>query len=223
MLDSQHPDINYVQMSEQLDDEQDMGVDNLGRKRKPKRAPIKFELQPRQGDEPLEDWIKRETERIVLESTLCKDKREAIIRKDEERAQAGEDVKVEWNELQKLVKQRDRELKKFKDEWAARIAKHKREGYLKARAVRKKKAAEHKAMLAKYNTLYNRYFNAVKVRVFRNMKSLCNIQHTWADKKTKRDIQNGTRDHKKHKPANRRAASGIAAQVKEHAKRAGEL
>lgn len=200
-----------------------MGVDNLGRKRKPKRGPIKFSLHPREDSESIEDWIKRETERLVLVSSLCKEKREEIMAKDKERAEAGELVGEVWNEHQKIVGQRDRELRKLKKQWDDKIEKHKREEYGWAKNRHKKMAREHKTMLAKYNTLYNRYFNAVKVRVFQNMKSLCNIKHTWADEQTKRDIQNGTRDNKKHKPANRRAASGIAVQVKEHAKKAGEI
>lgn len=209
-------------MSEQLDEEEEMGVDNLGRKRKPKRGPIKFELQPRGDGESIEDWIKRETERLVLKSAICKDKREAIIRKDKERAEAGLEYARELQQKTHLIAERDKEIRAVKRKWKVDIDKQHRVA-IDARTKKNKRATEHKTMLAKYNTLYNRYFNAVKVRVMQNMKSLCNIQHTWADKQTKRAVQNGEVNNKGNKPANKRAVSGIIAQVKEHAKKAGEI
>jgi len=207
-------------MSDIEETEEQMGIDNLGRKRKPKRSPVKFELSPRQEGETIEDWIKRETERLVLKSSICKARREDIVAKDKERADAGIQYGIELNEKRRLQAEKEKALKKLAAEWDAIIeVQHKK--MIGRKISRNNRAREHKKELAAYNTLYNRYFRAVSQRVFQNIKSQCGIKHTWADKETKRSIQNGDENQNWKRNA-RKAVSGMEAMLKNHLKKEGE-
>ena len=207
-------------MSEENLNEGDTGFDAIGRKAKPKRPRVKFTLSDRLEGESIEDWIKRDTERLVLESADCKEKRASIMRKDQARAEAGTQYALELGEKSRIKAKRDRAIRALKAEWQKEIEAQQRVVVV-AQIKRNKLSSEHKTMLGKYNTLYNRYFNAVKVRVMQNMKSLCNIRHTWADKTTRRTLNTG--EGRKRMPGNKPAVSSIKEQVKKHATKAGEI
>jgi hypothetical protein len=163
--------------------------------KKPKNPKVKFDLQPREEGEAIEDWIMRETERLAKKDWRCKEFRERIKRQAEVKAEAGTHSAMMNAELQKLQAENRRKIKEIK----ATEEKFRKQKLLPARAKMRKESSEHKSMLAKSNTMHKRFFNAVKVRVFQNMRSLCNIQHTWADPKVKRNLQNSDEELKKRR------------------------
>lgn len=167
--------------------------------KKPKNQKVKFELQPREEGESIEDWIMRETERLVKKDGSCIAMRERIKLQAEIKAEAGTHSAMMNAELEKIKAETRRiikERKKMEQDFM-------KKNLLPARKKMRVESMEHKSMLAKYNTMHKRFFNAVKVRVFNNMRSLCNIQHTWADKKTKRNLQNSDEELRKRKIAAR--------------------
>lgn len=163
--------------------------------KKPRNPPVKFELQPREEGEAIEAWIMRETERLVARDGKCQEMRERVKRQAEIKAEAGTHSARMLSELEKLRAETRRLVKARK----AIEEKFRKQHLLPARAKMRKESTEHKSMLAKYNTMHKRFFNAVKVRVFQNMRSLCNIQHTWSDKKVKRNLQNSDEEINKRK------------------------
>jgi hypothetical protein len=137
----------------------------------------------------------RETERLVARDKGCQDMRDRIKRQAEIKAEAGTRSSRMNNEWQKLKA----ETRRIAKERKAIEEQFRKKKILPARARMRQESKEHKSMLAKYNTMHKRFFNAVKVRVFQNMRSLCNIQHTWADPKVKRNLQNSDEELKKRK------------------------
>lgn len=159
----------------------------------------KFRLMPRDENadgslEGIDEWIMRETKRLVASDEFAQLHRDHIAELDAERARVGELYGASHsNQLKecKAIKARTKlEIKKLKTkERHALDAVNKPHRKLRSEhgaAVRAVKTAK-----SKYNTYTKKFFNAVSKKVFQNMRSICGVQHTWADKKVKRDIQSG--------------------------------
>lgn len=176
-------------------------------KKKPKRPPIKFSLSERLEGESIEDWIKRDTESLVKDRADCKEMRELIIQMSNERADLGLEYRDCYNNLQTLKKEHRKQLKELREQQQKEVAKFNREVVTPAKKKHTNAIRDHKKQLAKYNTLHNRYFTAVKNKVMQNMRSICGIEHTWADPHKKREIRDA--DVKKHKRADKKLIDRI--------------
>ena len=166
------------------------GTDSLGRKKPAKRPAPRINVGDRKEGETIENWIKRESDRHVEKSY------EMIVKRGEIKALAKEMREVGYayldamNDNTALAAEVRRNIAAYTKKEKARIIEHRKKYVTPAKTKRGNVERRRKAQLAKYNTMYNRYFNAIKVIIFRNMKSLCNIKHTWADPCTKKSIQN---------------------------------
>ena len=168
-------------------------------KKKPKHAPIKFRLMPREEHEDgtledIETWIKREAARLVAADDVAAQHVQYIESLDADRVAAGEVYgglhSQELKELARLLREREAAKKKAQKDWvsAVKIAKLPRAS---AKTAHGHSVRDWKVAQSKYNTYCNRFFNAVSKRIWQNMRSICGIQHTWSDPEVKRDIQSG--------------------------------
>jgi len=180
------------------------GTDSIGRKKPVKRPALNLQLRPRLEGETIEDWIKREADRHADLDPDCKKKKIDVKKINEKRLDAGRKYGAAKRELDGIKIAKKKDIAKLNRAWDRKIDSFRIRELKTLRDYSNSLAREKRTHLAKYNTLYNRCFTAVKRRVFQNMKSLCNIKHTWADPTTKRTIQN-TDQRKNHKRNARKA------------------
>lgn len=159
-------------------------------KKKSRYSPPRVSVGARLDGESIEDWIRRETERHVEASAEMAKRREKIKETHGKKVAAGYAYLEAHNNHNALKKTITTEIRDFTREKKAEVLRNQKEAVTPAKKEKGRLERLKKNQLAKYNTAYNRYFNAIKVIIFRNMKSLCEIKHTWAEPQVKRSLQN---------------------------------
>lgn len=159
----------------------------------------KFRLMPRDeyedgSLESIEDWIKRESKRLVDTCEFAQAHRDHIEHLDKERARIGEQYGAahsnQLKECKRIKSKAKLDIQKIKTKERNDLAAINKP-YRKLRSEHGAAVKAVKAAKARYNTYTKKFFNAVSTRVFQNIRSICGVQHSWSDKKVKRDIMSG--------------------------------